>query len=225
MESTHVSWLMLERYWLGELGPDEQARVKLALEQSEELRHHLERIESDARLPLRPLPPPPAPKPRQGWWVIPSWRGLLLVTAAVVMVVNGWRLFNRPPSQERPKGDAAVLELVRESGGTMVEDASVFVDGDVFKVQLTCSRQGPVSWQLSVFQGREVFFPLPAAEPIHCGNRVSLPGAFRVSGTSPALVCIAFDEDIVPPERLAKEGIAALPAAAACVHLRPVARP
>ena len=225
MESTHVSWLMLERYWLGELRPDDKARVEFALRQSKELRHQLERIQSDASRPLRPLPPAPVPKPRMGWFWTPSWRGLLLATAAVVAVVNVSRLWNRPPPQERPKGGAAVLELVRESGGMFAEDASVFFDGDVFKVQVTCSRQGPIAWQLSVFQGRDVFFPLPSAEPIHCGNRVSLPGAFRISGPAAALVCITFDEEIVPPERLVKDGIEALPASASCVHLRPLPRP
>ena len=52
-----------------------------------------------------------------------------------------------------------------------------------------------------------------------------VPGAFRVNGNEPARVCLSLDEEIVPPERLAKEGIAALPATAVCTHLRPFARP
>lgn len=229
MVTEQVSWLMLERYWLSELRPAEKARVELALDQSEELRRCLEKIRSDVGRPLPPLPEVRAPvleqrTPRR-WFE--RWSGLVAATAGIVAIVGVWSVWTRARvgSRDRPKGDAVVLELARESGGAVVEDASVFVEGDVFKIRVTCSRQGPVSWQVSVFQGNDVYFPLPSSQPIHCGNRVVLPGAFRVSANAPALVCLSLDEAIVSAERLAKEGIEALPATAVCTHLRPLGRP
>ncbi len=227
MDSEQISWLTLERFWLGELGPAEKARVELALEKSDELRRCLEKIRSDVGRPLPPLPVvrTPVSKRRERWWWFEGWPGLVAATAGVITIVGIWNIWNRTAERDRFKGDAAVLELVRESGGVIAEDSSVFLEGDLFKVRVTCSRQGPVSWQVAVFQGNDVFFPLSSTEQIHCGNRVVLPGAFRVTANAPALVCLSLDEGIVPPERLAKEGIEALPATAACTHVRPLPRP
>ena len=227
MDTEHISWLTLERFWLGELGPTDKARVEHALEQSEELRRCLEMIRADVARPLPPLPVIRAPvaKQRRRWWWFEGWPGLVAATAGIVAIVSVWSLWNRTGDRDRVKGETAVLELVRESGGILAVDASVFLEGDLFKVRITCSRQGPVSWQVSVFQGNEVFFPLSSTEQIHCGNRVALPGAFRITGNAPALVCLSFDDGIVPPERLAKEGIEALPATAVCTHVRPLVRP
>jgi len=228
MDSEQISWLMLERFWLGELGPAEKARVERALEQSDELRRCLERIRSDIGRPLPPLPATRAPvsKGRERWRWLKGWPRRLAATAGVVAIVGAWNIWNRAGDRlHGTKGDAVVLELVRESGGLIAEDSTVFVEGDVFKVQVTCSRQGPISWQVSVFQGNDVFFPLSSAEQIHCGNRVVLPGAFRITGNAPVLVCLSLNDEIVSPERLFKEGIAALPAQAACTHVRPLVHP
>ena len=228
MDSEHISWLTLERFWLGELGPADKARVEHALEQSEELRRCLEMIRADVARPLPPLPVVRAPvaKQRRRWWWFEGWPALVAVTAGVIAIVGVWNIWSRAGVRsDRFKGEAAVLELVRESGGIIAEDASVFLEGDLFKVRVTCSRPGPVSWQLSVFQGTEVSFPLSSLEQIHCGNRVVLPGAFRITASAPTLVCLSLDEGIVPPERLAKEGIEALPATAVCTHVRPLVRP
>src|SRR5262249_850726 len=120
MDSEQISWLTLERFWLGELGPAEKARVERALEQSEELRRCLERIRSDVGRPLPPLPVVRAPvsKRRERWWWFEGWPGLLAATAGIVAIVGVWSIWNRTGDRSvRSKGDAAVLELVRESGG------------------------------------------------------------------------------------------------------------
>ena len=234
MDTSQISWLALERYFLGELEQGEKAQVELALETSGDLRQCLEWIRSDVGRPLRPLPnvsTAPAHSNRahrvDGWWRRDTWRGALALTAGVLAVVGGWNVWNRAAVHpgERLKGDQLSVQLVRHSGGTVAEDASVFAEGDLFKVRVTCSHAGAVSRQVSVFQGGEIFFPLPSEEPLHCGNQVLLPGAFRLTGAAPAIVCVGLDGDVVPPERLLKEGIAALPATASCTHVRPLPHP
>jgi hypothetical protein len=51
MGTSRVSWLVLERYFLDELQPREKVRVKLALDQSEDLQRCLEKIRLDAQSP------------------------------------------------------------------------------------------------------------------------------------------------------------------------------
>ena len=234
MDTSQISWLALERYYLGELEQGEKARVELALESSGDLRQCLEKIRADLGRPLRPLPnfsAAPAASDHghraQGWRWRDTWRGAFALTAGLLAVVGGWNVWNRATVRpgERLKGDQLSIQLVRHSGGTVAEDASVFGEGDLFKVRVTCSRAGAVSWQVSVFQGGEVFFPLSSAEPLHCGNQVLLPGAFRLTGVAPVIVCVGLEEDIVPPERLSKEGITALSATASCTHVRPLPHP
>jgi hypothetical protein len=234
MDTSQISWLALERYFLGELEQGEKARVELALEYSGDLRRCLEKIRADVGRPVQPLPSISAAAARSsrdhrvhGWRWRETWRSALALTAGLLAAVGGWNVWNRAAVHqgERLKGDQLSVQLVRHSGGAVAEDASVFGEGDLFKVRVTCSRAGAVSWQVSVFQGGEVFFPLSSAEPLHCGNQVLLPGAFRLTGAAPVIVCLGLEEDVVPRERLSKEGIGALPATASCTHVRPLPHP
>ena len=49
-------------------------------------------------------------------------------------------------------------------------------------------------------QGRPAQFPLAPAGPITCGNHVALPGAFRLSGSTPVQVCVRLTADPAPRE-------------------------
>jgi hypothetical protein len=225
-EASHVSWLTLERYCLGELPATEAARVQHALQHSEELRRCYERIQADQGRVLPVLTPPvmrPLPR-RFRWDFIPR---PALAAAATLVVLLAVGLLSREVMRDgapenRVKGGEVAIDLVRRSGGRLDTEPSVFLEGDEFKVRVTCARQGPLDWQLSVFQGNEVFFPLEATAPLHCGNEVLLPGAFRLTGAQPVLVCLSVEEDVVEPQHLRHEGVRALKASAACAHVRPL---
>ncbi len=85
-------------------------------------------------------------------------------------------------------GDDLVLDLIRERSGEVVAGPVSYRDGDRFKVLVTCARRGEVTVELTVDQAGESFTPLAPAR-IRCGNRVPMPGAFSLTGTTPARVC------------------------------------
>ena len=109
MKSEPVSWLLLERYALGELGPDERADVEARLAASEEDRACLAQIRADtSALPLLPLTAParlrvapagpgsvprsPAAQSARARWIATS--GALCAAAAALLLV----LRPKPPS-------------------------------------------------------------------------------------------------------------------------------
>lgn len=220
-----VSWLTLERYCLGELPATEASRVEQALQHSEELRRCYERIQADQGRRLPALTRPVArPRPHRFRWDF-SPRPALAAAATLVVLVAGGLLSReamRGGPANRVKGGEVSIDLIRRSGGRLDTEPSVFLEGDEFKVRVTCTRRGPLDWQLSVFQGDEVFFPLEATAPLHCGNEVLLPGAFRLTGARPVLVCLSVEEDVIEPQRLRQEGVRALKVSAACTHIRPL---
>ena len=72
-----------------------------------------------------------------------------------------------------------------------------------------------------VFQDGDAFVPNPRAA-IDCGNRVAIPGAFRVTGNTPVYVCAAIDL----PEQLDMTAVreqrgAALGEKTVCVTISP----
>ncbi len=229
-DAPHVSWLTLERYCLGELPAAEAVRVEQALQRSEELRRCLERIQADQGRVLPALTRPVTRlRPHRTFWDFLS-RPALGAAATLAVLLSGALLYQgafwSDAPENRVKGGEMAIALVRRSGGELGSEPSVFLEGDEFKVRVTCSRPGLLDWQLSVFQGDEVFFPLEASVPLSCGNEVLLPGAFRLTGARPVLVCLSVEEDIVEPWRLRHEGGRALKASAACSHVRPIdARP
>jgi hypothetical protein len=214
-----ISWLKLERYRLGELSAEESRRIEAHLNECQACRASLESIRADETA-LKPLPeaPPRAPGLR---WVT---AGAALAAAAallVVLLVVDWHraMPGVPPPKIAFKGGELSISLVRERQGAVLHDPETFTSGDRFKVQVTCPPAEEISWDLAVFQDEEAWFPYVPEEPLRCGNRVPLPGAFSLTGDSPATVCLIASTQ--PPDR-ASLSPGNLPPDTVCVVLDPV---
>ncbi len=220
------SWLLLERYALGELPVDQRAEVDRVLAEDPSARDCLAAIRSDARL-LPPLPPLVKPASTQPWWrVMSTWR-LGMVTAAVVGVTVALLMPRAPTDRngtmtgvQGAKGEQVLLSLVRERGGAVVFDPGQFAVTDRFKVRVTCAASAPRVAKVAVYQDGEVSHPL-AAQTIVCGNLVVLDGAFRIDAAHPAEVCVAVGDD----EQRAAEVLSEHPSShphLACVAMMPI---
>jgi hypothetical protein len=107
---------------------------------------------------------------------------------------------------------------------TSALDPQRFAPGDRFAVLVSCPESLQASWDLVVSQAGEAFFPLQPTAALQCGNRVSLPGAFTLSGEAPASVCVALDpRATIARSELRQRGPAGLPAQSACIVVAPVA--
>jgi len=98
------------------------------------------------------------------------------------------------------KGDDVALRLISEHQGA---EPRSFAAGERFKVEVTCPARLGASLRLLVFQGGEVFEPLPAPAAFACGNLVPWPGAFTLDGSAPAEVCLYWGANAAPKERAA----------------------
>ena len=117
------------------------------------------------------------------------------------------------------KGGAVALSLVRlDAQGRLLEPVR-FAPGDRFKLLVTCppALQGPV--RVLIFQAEAVYEPLPP-QALRCGNRVALPGAFRLDGSRPVQVCAVLGGARGSGIRAAEE-LRALGLEHACVTLNP----
>jgi hypothetical protein len=180
----HVSWLMHERCALGELGEAERAAVERHLSGCERCRQRLGLIQADAR----PMPPLRAPhQARWARWTRWAWIPALAAALGLLWLQQGGR------TGPRAKGDDLVLTVVRERDGRVVEDVRSFAAQDRFHVLLTCP-PGAEVLDLVVLQGGQSYHPFDVGEPIACGNRVPVPGAFRLSGADPAQICTVDEE-------------------------------
>ena len=113
--------------------------------------------------------------------------GTALAAAAVLVLVLLGRGDENMPGIKG--GDDLVLDLIRERAGEVVGHPTSYRDGDRFKLVVTCAAPGQVEVAVTVEQAGELFTPLAPAR-ISCGNRVVLPGAFSLTGTEPARVCV-----------------------------------
>lgn len=199
--SNTPSWLLLERYALGELPPEQRAEVDRALAEDPLARDCLASIQVDART-LPPLPAIAKPKPLLPWWrSVASWRLGLVTTAvvavAVALLVPRAVIDNREavsPGLQGAKGDEVVLSLVRERSGTVVSDPQRFLVDDRFKVRVTCAAPQPSVAHVAVYQDGETSFPLPP-QLIACGNLVVLEGAFRIDSEASAEICVLIGDN------------------------------
>ncbi len=228
-QSPPVSWLLLEQYALGELEAPAAARVAAAVETDADTRACLDRIRAEsAQLPPLVIPVEPERARRSAW--LRGWRAQLGVTAAALAVATILILVLRPhrigaPGYPERKialkgGGELTLGLIRERNGAIDTEPTRFAAGDRFKVAVTCAPITPVHAELVVYQDGEAAFPLPSIT-IECGNRVVVPGAFRIDGDAPAAVCLALGEGSAPHRaQLSRRGLAAADRAA-CIRLEP----
>jgi hypothetical protein len=218
-----LSWLTLERYALDELPPGERARVERRLVESSADRACLDAILGDrSELPPLPLPAtaivlPIEPKgARRRRWSIAG--GMLAVAAALTLVVL--RPAELPAARRRVhdgvKGGEVALVVVSEQRGEL---PAHFVDGERFKLLLTCPTWLRTRLHVSVFQAGQRYEPLPEVADFVCGNRVPWPGAFALDGDAPADVCVSWDEPEEGRERRTEPG--QLAPSVVCERLHP----
>ncbi|HMI90069.1 MAG TPA: zf-HC2 domain-containing protein [Polyangiales bacterium] len=220
------------RQCLLELSASEPALRSLPQElpQLNQLPLAAQRIELPER---RPQPrAPSSPRVRRLPWSLPRVAGGLALAAALLLALRaGLQLpragvddANGRDSGRAVKGGELALELVRARAGDVALDPRSFASGDRFAVLVTCPPPAPAHWELVVFQAGEAFFPLDSTQPLRCGNRVSLPGAFALTGAQPAQVCVVLSA--APADRATlSRGPDALPAQHACTTVSAEARP
>ena len=180
-----ISWLRLEQH---ALAPD--AEVARHLRECAACRGCLADIEADRGRALPPLGEvaiAAAARRRRRRRAGFAATGTALAAAAVLVLVLLGRDDRNMPGIKG--GDDLVLDLVRERAGEVAAAPVSFRDGDRFKLLVTCAAPGEVSVDVTVEQAGELFTPLERAR-IRCGNRVVLPGAFTLTGTAPARVCV-----------------------------------
>jgi hypothetical protein len=101
------------------------------------------------------------------------------------------------------------------------ESTRAYRDGDRFKARVSCPAEMHASWDLVVLDKGEASFPLEPQAELLCGNGVLLPGAFRVVGHNPILVCVVHREaGLVDRDELRRSNLA-IARDAACKTLEP----
>jgi hypothetical protein len=195
-EQEPISWLMLERYALGELSAGERALVDARLSASAEDRALLASIVTGgAELPPLPLYPPisifAGRVKRRPVGRVAALGGM--VAAAAVALFALWPS-TAPAPYSGVKGSGVSLRIISDRQGP---EPQTFAQGERFKVAVTCAEQPTHALRLVVFQAGERFEPLSAHAP-NCGNLVEWPGAFALDGLEPADVCVYWGASAEP---------------------------
>ncbi len=230
-----VSWLLLERFRLGELGEPERARIAEHVAACAACAACAARIEADETLELPALEVGTAAKgrcvvrersPRRVRWLASA--GAIAAAAAAILVVG--RMWRAPGGAAdhgetaRPKGDAMAFVLVRDDGQEIVDAQGVFRSGDRFKALITCPPSTTATFDLVVFDASGASFPLAPARGLTCGNEIPLPGAFRLtsgaSGGSETVCVVWGDGDEIDRTTLSQSELARGPHSM-CKELRP----
>ncbi len=216
-----LSWLLLERYALGEVSAKERAEVEARLRASAVDRERLDSILHDTveLKPLSALAPvhtlPSKSKQQTGRYPLAA---LTLAAAAALLA-----LLQKPEAgpvavqvPESPhnhvKGGELSLSLVSQQGTLNPER---FAQGESFKVLVTCPPHFEEELRLFIFQGGARYEPLAPVQ-LECGNQVPWPGAFSLDGSEPATICVSAN-----PKHANAWTQEALGAEAACTTLVP----
>lgn len=178
-----ISWLRLERFALS--GGDTQIREHVAA--CPACKQCLDEIQRD----VVALPPLPAIAPRRRSWTFALPIAGALAAAAIAIVI----LRPRDPARgsvARVKGlGEVVIDVVRERGGAIREDVRTYSAGDRWKIVVTCAHTRTAWLDAFVVEdgARSADYPLAPVQ-IACGNRVVVPGAFRITGDKVNRVCV-----------------------------------
>ena len=230
-----VSWLVLERYALGELSSEQGRAVAEHLAACPACRACREQIASDARdftflTRALPLPAAGSHAPRRStrrsvrsvWLALAGTCAAALLVLRVALAPEAESGATSPGVGAGTKGGEVALELVRRDARGRLLEPVRFAASDRWKALVTCppSLQGPV--RVQIFQGGQVFEPLPE-QPLSCGNGRALTGAWQLDGAETAEVCVVFPGNAA--ERLAgarnASALAALGLPHACATLAP----
>jgi hypothetical protein len=217
-----ISWLELERFALGELAPAASDRVQRHLTGCLLCARCLADIRGPAqaaalpplpaRRPPRPDRAPVRPRWRRRWWTL---TGAVAAAAATWLAVPALR-----PSGTQPKGIDVALTLVRERQGNVHEEPTGYLPEDRFKALVTCPPGRELAWALVLFQEGSPAAPVASGTNLICANRVPLPGAFRLTGTTRTAVCfVGLIGSAQAPSVEASDPSALEQAGAACIRL------
>jgi len=240
-----ISMLRLERYRLHELSAREERAVSAHLEQCGACRACLAEVEQDIVLPA--LPELPNARSQAAVVDLIELRGaarrvrtrrfmafgagasgaLALAAAALLVLqtsVERQRADGVPLARFGIKGGDVAVELVRKHQGALADDATLFADGDVFKVLVTCPPPLTPHFDVVVYQAGQAYFPLAAGTLDSCGNRQALSGAFTLDGAGDVIVCVALDAQRVPSRTELGQGPDALPDLSVCTRVRSTSR-
>jgi hypothetical protein len=196
-----TSWLALERRALGELGAAESAGIEAHLGSCAACAACAQAIAED-RVALRALPPASTRRERPWWW----WAAAPALAAATVWIAL--------PRVEQPtiKGGEATIQLVGEDG---LARRTVAI-GEPIKAVVNCAAREALDFELVVYDEDGASFPLPRGGGLRCENGAVLPGAFGLTRSGEAKVCVAIGTYLPPREALARDpGLAS-----ACAPLR-----
>jgi hypothetical protein len=219
--SEPISFLRLERYLQRDLPDAESERIDDHLRVCSVCRACLDTMQTEV-IELLPLPEVAPMRSRSPWSrrVLPA--GVLAAAAAaLIMLARDATDHALPKGQVRIKGGELALELVREHQGAIASDASVYLAGDRFAVRVSCPA-GRTMWaDVVVFDDSGASFPLQPIAALRCSNGVTLPGAFELTGTTRASVCVRVAEQPIDRERVERAGPSALGHDTACTTVVP----
>lgn len=225
-----ISRLKLELYHLGELPAEKRGEIQHHIDTCGACKAALDYIANDDRVmpPLRI----PAPSRQMSFFdtIIRQHLFVWTATAAIAVVALFFMILpedNHSFETEQDtlanvKGGDAAIYIVRNRDGVVDENPAAFQEGDRFKIFVTYLGNNPAKWDLAVFQGDKVYFPLTPTNTLPAGARTPLQGALSLDGSEPASICIFVGNNKPDRARLAEEKHNSMSAAAACKTLRPV---
>jgi hypothetical protein len=183
-----ISWLALEQHALGELDGERAAAIDASADADTRACLELTRQPRTLRsLPLQAAPAPSWIERLRRRWAVGA--GVLVAACAVVLVIALRGDGDRLGGGTVKGGGEPEIELIRERHGAVTPAATRFRDGDRFKLVVTCAPDRRLTGEVVVRQAGQTYRPLPAVD-VPCGNRVPLPGAFRITGIEPAEICL-----------------------------------
>jgi hypothetical protein len=226
-----ISWLKLEQYHLGELSEQEARAVAGHLDRCPACAACSALITGDG-IVLSPLPSPePSSSPVQRLTSLPLLRPLAagLAVAATALLILALLPDSKKPLDRgavnqgsiTAKGGEISMTLVRERAGQIERRPAGYASGDRFTMKVTAPGSEPYRWDVAVFQGDEVFFPYDNETALEPGNQTPVPGAFRLTGTSPTTVCFIAGDPLPTRRTIRREGYDAIADQATCRRLAP----
>ncbi len=187
MTDRRPSWLELEQLLLGELPAERAESIRAWLDSDPEVAAALQRIEQDPPVVLPPLPPVPERRMMRSW----IWPAMALGAAGLLLLTLGDH-----GAELRTKGadSKPIISLVAERDGRVRPDPERIQTGDRLRLLSTFDGD-PVAYDVVVREGTLSSFPLERGR-LPRGNRVPLPGAFRIEAAGKIQVCLVTGPDL-----------------------------
>ena len=220
--STPLAWFVIEQYRLGDLDRAAATETERHLADCPACAEVFAYIAHDD-VSLPPLPTRLASRNKRRAARRIPYPALLGLSAAAGLVFVLLTVFTAAPKAPTTgiavKGGDFTFSLVRQRGGTTMENPTQFEDGDRFRLLITTPSAADVPVEVVVFQGDEAFFPYPEAIAAQPGNAKGLDGAFTLTGNRDALVCVIAGAPVPSRETLEESGPSALPKNSFCQTL------